>query len=81
MLPREFAAVVPVVAAMLAIGVYPKVVLDRVNPTSDGVVAWVNSVDVDQSGIPGGLRAEVRPHVPGDTGAVAARSPSAGRAP
>jgi NADH-quinone oxidoreductase subunit M len=61
MLPREFAAVIPVVAVMLFIGVYPKVVLDRVNPTTAGVVRWVRSVQVDQPGLPGGLRARVQP--------------------
>ena len=61
MVPREFAAVVPVVAVMLLIGIYPKVVLDRVNPTTAGVVRWVQSVEADQSGLPGGLRAEVQP--------------------
>jgi NADH-quinone oxidoreductase subunit M len=57
LVPLEIAAVVPVVAAMLLLGVYPKLVLDRINPSSAGVVAWVRSVDVDQSGLPGGLRA------------------------
>ena len=33
MVPREFAAVVPVVAVMLLIGVYPKFVLDRIDPS------------------------------------------------
>jgi NADH-quinone oxidoreductase subunit M len=61
MLPREFAAVIPVVAVMVFIGVYPKVVLDRVNPTTAGVVHWVRSVHVDQTGLPGGLRAAVQP--------------------
>jgi len=61
MLPREFAAVIPVVAVMLFIGVYPKVVLDRVNPTTAGVVRWVRSVHVDQTDLPGGLRAQVQP--------------------
>jgi NADH-quinone oxidoreductase subunit M len=60
MLPREFAAVVPVVAVMVFIGVYPTVVLDRINPTSDGVVRWVQAVDVGQAGLPGGLRAHVQ---------------------
>ncbi|MGZ8584693.1 MAG: complex I subunit 4 family protein [Actinomycetota bacterium] len=61
MLPREWAAVVPVVAIMLVIGVYPKVVLDRINPTTDGVVRWVEAVEIDQAGLPGGLRAEIQP--------------------
>ena len=61
MVPRELAAVVPVVAAMLFIGVYPKVVLDRINPSSEGVVRWVRSVDLEQSGLPGGLRARIQP--------------------
>jgi hypothetical protein len=37
------------------------VVLDRVNPTTAGVVRWVRSVQVDQPGLPGGLRARVQP--------------------
>ena len=61
MVPRELAAVVPVVAAMLFIGVYPKVVLDRINPSSEGVVRWVRSVDLEQQGLPGGLRARIQP--------------------
>jgi NADH-quinone oxidoreductase subunit M len=61
MVPREIAAVVPVVAVMLVLGLYPKVALDRINPSSQSVVAWVRSVEVDQSGVPGGLRASVAP--------------------
>jgi NADH-quinone oxidoreductase subunit M len=78
MLPREWAAVVPVVLVMLLIGVYPKVVLDRVNPTSEGVVRWVETVEIDQAGLPGGLRAEVQPEYRPPAGVVAA--PSAGEA-
>ena len=61
MVPRELAAVVPVVAAMLFIGVYPKVVLDRINPSSEGVVRWVRSIDLEQQALPGGLRARIQP--------------------
>jgi hypothetical protein len=61
LLPREWAAVVPVVAVMLVIGVYPKVVLDRINPTADGLVRWVRTVQIDQPGLPGGLRAGIQP--------------------
>jgi NADH-quinone oxidoreductase subunit M len=61
LVPREVAAAAAVVAVMLALGVYPKVVLDRINPSSAGVVAWVRSVDVDQPGLPGGLRAQLEP--------------------
>jgi NADH-quinone oxidoreductase subunit M len=61
MVPREIAAVVPVVAVMLVLGVAPNLALDRINPASEGVVAWVNSVELDQSGLPGGLRAEIEP--------------------
>lgn len=61
MVPRELAAVVPVVAAMLFIGVYPKVVLDRINPSSEGIVRWVGSVELEQPGLPGGLRARIQP--------------------
>jgi len=60
-LPREIVATVPVIAAMLVIGVYPKVVLDRINPSSEGVVRWVEAVEIDQPDLPGGLRAEVEP--------------------
>jgi NADH-quinone oxidoreductase subunit M len=72
MVPREFAAVVPIVAAMVFIGVYPKVVLDRINPTSDGVVRWVEAVEVDQAGLPGGFRADVQPAYAPPEGVVAA---------
>jgi NADH-quinone oxidoreductase subunit M len=61
LVPREIVAVVPVVAAMLLLGIYPKIVLDRINPTTASVVAWVQSVKVDQQGLPGGLRAQVQP--------------------
>jgi NADH-quinone oxidoreductase subunit M len=60
-LPREIIAAVPVIAAMLVIGVYPKVVLDRINPSSDGVVKWVQAVEIEQQDLPGGLRAQVEP--------------------
>jgi len=76
LVPREIAAVVPVVAAMLLLGIYPKVVLDRINPTTAGVVAWVNSVKVDQQGLPGGLRAQVEPmDGTGDVTAAAGANP------
>ena len=60
-LPREIIAAVPVIAAMLVIGIYPKVVLDRINPSSDGVVKWVQAVEIDQQDLPGGLRVQVEP--------------------
>ena len=60
MLPREVAVVVPVVAAMLFVGIYPKVVLDRIEPASEGVVRWLESVRIDQPDLPGGLRAQVQ---------------------
>ena len=76
LLPREIVAVVPVVAAMLLLGIYPKVVLDRINPTTAGVVAWVQSVKVDQQGLPGGLRAQVGPpDGSGDQTAAAGATP------
>ena len=76
LLPREIVAVVPVVAAMLLLGVYPKIVLDRINPTTAGVVAWVQSVKVDQQGLPGGLRAQVEPvDGSGDQSAAAGATP------
>ena len=74
MVPREIAAVVPVVAAMLVLGVSPNLALDRINPASEGVVAWVNSVEIDQSGLPGGLRTEIGPQSSQAT-ASAQRSP------
>jgi NADH-quinone oxidoreductase subunit M len=58
--PHEVAAVVPVIAVMLLLGVYPKVALDRINPSTEGVVTWVSSVEPDQAGLPGGLRAAVQ---------------------
>ncbi|HXF36842.1 MAG TPA: NADH-quinone oxidoreductase subunit M [Actinomycetota bacterium] len=61
LLPRELAVALPVVAAMLAIGVYPRPVLDRINPTTEGVVRWVRSVEVGQAGLPGGVRGSVQP--------------------
>ncbi len=61
LLPRDVTAVAVVVAVMVALGVYPKIVLDRVDPTSADVVAWVRSVEVDQRGLPGGLRADLGP--------------------
>jgi NADH-quinone oxidoreductase subunit M len=75
LVPREIAAVAAVVAVMLVLGVYPKLVLDRINPSSAGVVAWVRSVDVDQPGLPGGLRAQLEPVDADDAAAVAEGSP------
>ena len=75
LLPREVAAIVPVVAVMLVLGVYPNLVLDRINPSSAGVVAWVRSVDVDQAGLPGGLRAQLPPPDDADVSAVAEGAP------
>jgi NADH-quinone oxidoreductase subunit M len=82
MLPREFVAVIPVVAVMLFIGIYPKVVLDRVNPTTAGLVRWVQSVQVDQTGLPGGLRADVQPaYAPPSDVALAGTARASGGAP
>ena len=61
MVPREIVAVVPIVAAMLVLGVAPNLALDRINPASESVVAWVESIEIDQGGLPGGLRAEIDP--------------------
>jgi NADH-quinone oxidoreductase subunit M len=61
MLPREVAGVVPVVVVMLFIGLYPNVLLDRINPSTDGTVRWVRSVQLEQPGLPGGLRAQIMP--------------------
>jgi len=60
-LPRELAAAVPVVAVMLFIGLYPKVTLERIDPSAEAVVAWVRSVEPGQAGLPGGLRAALGP--------------------
>jgi NADH-quinone oxidoreductase subunit M len=60
-LPREIAAIVPIVALMVVIGVYPKPVLERIDPSASGVVRWVRAVETDQEGLPGGIRAEVQP--------------------
>ena len=57
---------------MLVLGVAPNLVLDRINPSSAGVVAWVRSVDVDQRGLPGGLRAMLPPPDDADVSATAA---------
>jgi hypothetical protein len=57
---------------MLFIGVYPKIVLDRIEPTSVGAVRWVESVEIDQAGVPGGLRAEIQPEFRPTEGVVAA---------
>jgi NADH-quinone oxidoreductase subunit M len=38
---REYALLAPVLAAILVLGVYPKVVLDRIEPTTDRVVQQV----------------------------------------
>jgi NADH-quinone oxidoreductase subunit M len=59
-LPHEAAAAVAVVAVMLVLGVYPKVALDRINPSAEGVVSWVGSVTEGQEGLPGGLRAQIQ---------------------
>jgi NADH-quinone oxidoreductase subunit M len=82
LVPREVAAVVPVVAAMLFIGVYPKVVLDRINPSSEGVVHWVRSVDLEQQALPGGLRARIQPdYGPSEPAAVLPTPAGEGEAP
>ena len=73
-LPRELIGAIPVIVAMVAIGVYPKVVLDRVNPSSEGVVRWVEAVEIDQPNLPGGLRAEVEPSYRPPAGLVARAS-------
>ena len=74
MLPRELVAVVPIVAAMLVLGVHPNVALDRIDPSTESLVAWVDSVDVGASGLPGGLRASSGVEPP-TGGALAARGP------
>ncbi len=40
---REYAILAPVVAAILVIGVYPKLLLDRINPTTTRIVENVTS--------------------------------------
>lgn len=42
---REFAVLAPVVAAILVIGVYPKLLLDRINPTTANIVQQVAPED------------------------------------
>jgi NADH:ubiquinone oxidoreductase subunit 4 (subunit M) len=61
LMPRELVAIVPVVAVMLVIGVYPNLVLDRIDPSSDGAVRWVEAVRIDQPNLPGGERAKIEP--------------------
>jgi len=73
MLPRELAAAVPIVAVMLFIGLYPKVTLDRIDPTTEGVVRWVESVEREQAGLPGGLRADLQPEYRPPVGIALAR--------
>ncbi|HET9723069.1 MAG TPA: NADH-quinone oxidoreductase subunit M [Actinomycetota bacterium] len=43
---REVVVLVPVLAAILAIGVYPKLVLDRIEPTTDAIVTDVGAPPV-----------------------------------
>ena len=76
-LPQEVAAVVPVVAVMLVLGVYPKVALDRINPSTEGVVTWVGSVAEGQDGLPGGLRAAIQDDYVSPPGSVATAADSA----
>ena len=43
---REVVILVPVLAAILAFGVYPKLVLDRIEPTTDAIVTDVGAPPV-----------------------------------
>ncbi|MGQ0669469.1 MAG: NADH-quinone oxidoreductase subunit M [Actinomycetota bacterium] len=47
---REFAVLAPVVAAILVIGVYPKLLLDRINPTTASIVQQVAPEDSPDAG-------------------------------
>jgi NADH:ubiquinone oxidoreductase subunit 4 (subunit M) len=40
---REYALLAPVLAAILVLGVYPKLILDRIEPTTARVVGEVTS--------------------------------------
>ncbi len=44
---REYALLVPVLAAILVLGVYPNLVLDRVEPTTSKVLTQVGAADID----------------------------------
>ncbi|HET7235056.1 MAG TPA: NADH-quinone oxidoreductase subunit M [Actinomycetota bacterium] len=74
--PHEVAAVVPVLAVMLVLGVYPKVALDRINPSTEGIVNWVSSVAEGQEGLPGGLRAAIQDDYVPPPGSLVAAGPS-----
>jgi NADH-quinone oxidoreductase subunit M len=81
LVPREMAAVAPVVAVMLFVGLYPKPVLDRIDPSSGGVVRWVQTVEVGQADLPGGLRAEVQSEYRPPAGVVALPASAPGQPP
>jgi NADH-quinone oxidoreductase subunit M len=49
---REYAVLAPVLAAILVLGVYPKLVLDRIEPTTNAVVQHV-----ERAGSPGAVTA------------------------
>lgn len=55
---REWLVLAPVLAAILAIGVYPRVVLDRIEPTADRVLAEVGATPVV---VPAPVAAEAAP--------------------
>ncbi len=48
---REIAILAPVIAAMLVIGIYPNLILNRINPTTTRVVRQVNAVQTRTSSV------------------------------
>jgi len=48
------------------------VVHDRIEPTSDGAVRWVETVEIGQAGLPAGLRAVIQPEYGPPDGVIAA---------
>jgi NADH-quinone oxidoreductase subunit M len=47
---REMAVLGPIVAAILLIGIYPKLLLDRINPSTARVVHQVEQTDPQSAG-------------------------------
>lgn len=55
LVPREVVVMVPIVALIIGIGLYPQPLYDRVNPTVEAIVAEVNG-DATGDQAPGGAR-------------------------
>jgi NADH-quinone oxidoreductase subunit M len=51
---REYALIAPVLAAILVLGVYPKLVLDRIEPTTNKVVGRITAVSAGESTLAAG---------------------------